>query len=76
INLTHASVKLFHEKIHAKDCDDCETQKGKIDVITRELTIEGDMDDATRQRMLEIADMCPVHRTLENEVKVKTSLTD
>ena len=61
-------------KIHAKDCEDCETHNGKVDVITRSLSIEGDMDEATRARMVEIADMCPVHRTLENEVKIRTTL--
>lgn len=74
IRLTHAGVRLSHEKIHAKDCEDCETRNGKVDVITRSLSIEGDMDEATRARMVEIADMCPVHRTLENEVKIRTTL--
>ena len=74
IRLTHAGVRLSHEKIHAKDCEDCETRNGKVDVITRSLSIEGDMDEATRARMVEIADMCPVHRTLENEVKIRTKL--
>ena len=75
IDLTHASVKLSHQKVHAKDCETCETTKGKVDIISRELTIEGNMDAETRARMLEIADMCPVHRSLENEVKVETTLT-
>ena len=74
IRLTHAGVRLSHEKVHAKDCEDCETRNGKVDVITRSLSIEGDMDEATRARMVEIADMCPVHRTLENEVKIRTTL--
>ena len=74
IRLTHAGVRLSHEKVHAKDCEDCETRSGKVDVITRSLSIEGDMDEATRARMVEIADMCPVHRTLENEVKIRTTL--
>lgn len=69
-------VRLSHEKIHAKDCADCETKKGKVDVITREVVIVGDLDDAQRTRLLEIADMCPVHRTLHSEVQVKTVAAD
>jgi putative redox protein len=67
-------VRLSHEKIHARDCDDCETKQGKIDLIERELEITGDLDTAQRQRLLEIADMCPVHRTLDSENKIVTRL--
>lgn len=68
------TVRLKHEKIHAKDCDACETEKGKIDFIEREIELEGDLDDEQRLRLLEIADRCPVHRTLHNEVHVATRL--
>ena len=72
--LDKVSVLLSHSKVHADDCADCETKEGKIDEITREITITGDLDDDQRARLLEIADKCPVHRTLENEVKVRTAL--
>ncbi|MBT4741548.1 MAG: OsmC family protein, partial [Rhodospirillaceae bacterium] len=72
--LDKVSVLLSHTKIHADDCADCETKEGKIDEITREITITGDLDDDQRARLLEIADKCPVHRTLEREVKVRTAL--
>ena len=70
--LDKVSVRLSHEKIHAEDCRDCETQNGKVDVIEREVIMHGDLDDATRARLLEIADKCPVHKTLHSEVKIVT----
>ncbi len=72
--LDRVLVHLRHEKVHAEDCADCETKEGKIDHITREIEIEGDLDDEQRQRLLEIADKCPVHKTLEGEIKVESSL--
>jgi uncharacterized OsmC-like protein/alpha-beta hydrolase superfamily lysophospholipase len=69
-------VRLRHDKVHAKDCADCETRDGKIDEITRELTVTGDLDDEQRQRLLEIADKCPVHRTLTSEIKIRTRLVE
>jgi putative redox protein len=67
------SVSLDHEKRHADDCVDC-GPGDKIDVFTRYIEIEGDLDEDQRARMLEIADKCPVHRTLENGAKVETHL--
>jgi len=72
--LTGATVRLEHSKIHVRDCEDCETEGGRVDQITRVLTLEGDLDEVQRARLLEIADKCPVHRTLHNEVKVRTEL--
>jgi len=74
--LENVSVKLKHDKIHAVDCEDCETREGKLDLIERAMTISGALDDEQRQRLLAIADKCPVHRTLHSEVKVATVLTD
>jgi len=74
--LDKVAVRLRHKKIHARDCDDCETIEGKIDLINRELEITGDLDEDQRQRLLEIADMCPVHRTLDSENKIVTRLSD
>ncbi len=75
IALDAVTVKVIHRKMHAEACADCESEDGRIDEFRRELTLEGDLDDAQRQRMLEIADRCPVHQTLHGEVKVRTSLT-
>lgn len=67
------SVRLEHEKKHAEDCIDC-GPRDRIDVFTRYIEIEGNLDEDQRARMLEIADKCPVHRTLENGAKVETHL--
>lgn len=70
------SCRVRHDKVHAADCSDCETTDGKVDVFEREIAIEGDLDDTQRRRMLEIADRCPVHRTLESEIRVRSRLVD
>jgi putative redox protein len=72
--LEHVSIDLRHEKIHAEDCAHCTTEKGRIDRIEVEVTLQGPLDDEQRQRLLEIAHKCPVHRTLQNEVDMPTSL--
>lgn len=73
--LDRISVKLRHEKIHAEDCEDCETREGKIDHIERELAFEGEqLTSEQRHRLLEIANKCPVHRTLKSEIDITTSL--
>ena len=69
--LDRVTVRLDHEKRHAEDCTDCEPGD-KIDVFTRGILIEGDLDETQRARLIEIADRCPVHRTLEAEAVVKT----
>lgn len=70
--LEHVSVRLSHQKIHAQDCAECETREGKVDRIEREIEITGDLDEAQRTRLMEIADKCPVHRTLHAEVSIVT----
>jgi putative redox protein len=72
--LERVTVTLQHEKIHAEDCAECETKEGRIDRIARSLTLEGSLDEAQQAKLLEIADKCPVHRTLEGEVLVETKL--
>lgn len=74
--LDKAEVVLRHDKIHARDCEDCETGSGKIDEIRREIRLHGGLSEAERARLLEIADKCPVHRTLHAEVKVRSRLAD
>ena len=68
------AVRLSHRRVHARDCVDCETKEGKIDEITRDITIEGDVPDAVRARLMEIADKCPVHQTLTHEIKIRSRL--
>ena len=72
--LRRVGVELQHDKVHATDCAECETREGRIDKIERVLTLEGELDDAQRQRLLEIANKCPVHRTLHSEVWIPTTL--
>lgn len=74
--LEKAVVRLKHDKIHAEDCADCETKDGRVDRIERTIELTGDLDDEQRTRLLEIVDKCPVHRTLENEVKVEARLAE
>src|SRR5262249_26695279 len=70
--LERVSVQLRHAKIYAEDCADCETKHGMLDRIERVISLEGVLDEAQRQRLMEIADMCPVHRTLTSEIKIET----
>ena len=70
--LKRVSVRLSHNKIHAQDCASCETKDGMLDRIDRVITLEGALDDAQRKRLLEIADKCPVHRTLKSEIEIRT----
>jgi putative redox protein len=72
--LEEATVRLNHEKIHAEDCADCDQTDGKVDRIEREIDVTGDLTDEQRQRLLEIANKCPVHRTLHSEIHVESSL--
>jgi len=74
LNLESATVRVEHDKIHAEDCEDCESGGGKIDEFRRTISLEGDLTDEVRNRMLEIADRCPVHRTLHGEIKVRSKL--
>jgi uncharacterized OsmC-like protein/alpha/beta superfamily hydrolase len=74
--LEAVEVRLSHQKIHAQDCADCETKDAKIDEIRRELTLIGTLDAEQRQKLLEIAEKCPVHRTLHSPLRVVTTLTD
>lgn len=72
--LEGVSVRLTHNKIHAKDCADCETKVGKIDKFEREIELSGKLNAEQRQKLLEIANKCPVHQTLHSEVLIKTRL--
>lgn len=74
LDLQSITVRVKHDKIHAKDCSDCETTVGKIDEFQRSIAFEGRLTEEQTTRLLQIADMCPVHRTLHGEVKVRTRL--
>jgi uncharacterized OsmC-like protein/alpha-beta hydrolase superfamily lysophospholipase len=70
--LERVSVRLVHNRIHAEDCLNCETEEGILDRIDRNITMEGPLDAEQRKRLLEIANKCPVHRTLESEIEIRT----
>ena len=72
--LQGVEVRLRHSKIHAADCAECETKEGKLDRIERELVLTGPLDGDPRARLLEIADKCPVHRTLTSEISIVSRL--
>ncbi|OLT05868.1 osmotically inducible protein C [Pseudonocardia sp. CNS-004] len=71
--LDDVTVSLRHSRIHAEDCANCETQAGMLDRIERVIQLDGDLDDDQRKRLLEIADRCPVHRTLQSEIVIDTT---
>jgi uncharacterized OsmC-like protein/fermentation-respiration switch protein FrsA (DUF1100 family) len=70
--LDRVTVTLKHSKIHAEDCEECETREGMLDQIEREISIEGALDAEQRKKLMEIADKCPVHRTLHSEIRIVT----
>jgi putative redox protein len=72
--LAKAVVRLTHNKIHANDCEGCETNSGKVDRIEREIELFGELDENQRERLLEIAERCPVHKTLHSEVDIISRL--
>ncbi len=74
--LETVAVHLSHEKIHAADCDDCERNEGRVDIIQRVVEVTGDLSATQRTRLLEIANKCPVHRTLHGEIKVRSRLAE
>jgi putative redox protein len=76
LDFESAEVRVTHGRIHADDCADCEQRDGMVHEFQRELVLEGNLSDAQRNRMVEIADRCPVHKTLHNEISIKTRLAD
>ncbi len=70
--LEHVSVDVTHDKIHASDCDHCAGGDHKIDQFRRTIRLTGDLDDDQREKLMAIADRCPVHRTLEGEIEIVT----
>ena len=74
LDVERVTCEVTHDRIHADDCTECEDSKRKVDRLTRVIAIEGNLDEDQRARMLDIADRCPVHRTLENEIRVESRL--
>ncbi len=75
-DLQNVEVHSSHDKIHMEDCSNCETAVSKIDTFQRAIKLSGDLDERQKSRLLEIADKCPVHRTLEGETKILTKLIE
>jgi putative redox protein len=75
IPLTGATIRLRHDRVHAEDCEKCETERGLLSRITREIELAGDLDDGQRAKLMLIADKCPVHRTLSSEIVIETRET-
>lgn len=76
IDLQDIRVELHHSRVHADDCADCEQQKALIDVMTRSIHLTGNLTDQQRSRLLEIANQCPVHKTLQGKIRIDTNLLD
>ena len=73
LRLDRVAVRLRHAKVHAADCETCEGKEAKVDRIERGIVLEGELDAQERARLLEIADKCPIHRTLTAGVEIATS---
>ena len=73
--LRGVQVRLAHSNIHAEDCVVCDTKQGALDKIEAEISLIGDLSEDQRQRLMEIADRCPIHRTLISEMQIRTTLT-
>jgi uncharacterized OsmC-like protein len=72
--LADVTVRLRHSRIHAEDCADCETKQGMLDRIESAITLAGDLTGEQRDKLLEIAGKCPVHRTLTSKIDIRTTL--
>jgi uncharacterized OsmC-like protein len=72
--LDQVEVVVKHDRIHAEDCVDCETETGKVDQLSLEIKLSGELDETQRSRLLEIAERCPVHRTLKSEIRIESTL--
>ena len=70
--LQTVSVRLSHDKVHVRDCESCDTKVSILDHIDRAITLEGPLDDEQRKRLMEIADKCPVHKTLQSKIDITT----
>jgi putative redox protein len=69
--LESVTVRLHHSRIHAVDCANCETKEGKIDRIDLVIELQGPLSEEQRLRLTQIAERCPVRRTLESEIEIR-----
>jgi uncharacterized OsmC-like protein len=76
IALDTVRTSVTFERVHAEDCRDCETGEGRVERFDRTIHLSGDIDDEDRTRLLSIANRCPVHRTLDGQIEIRTRLTD
>src|SRR4029453_3701040 len=72
--LEDVEVRLSHQRDYARDCEDCDTKPVQIDLIERRITLKGKLDEAQRTRLFEIAEKCPVHRTLTGTIRIEDTL--
>lgn len=72
LNLDEVSVRVRHDRVHEKDCENCEEEGKRIDRLRREISLSGNLAEQDRQRLIEIADRCPVHKTLSNKILIET----
>jgi uncharacterized OsmC-like protein len=75
MDLKRITVKLRHYRVHVEDCVDCESKPNFLFHIDREIRVEGKLTEEQKRRLLEIAEHCPVHRTLTSKIEIKTTLT-
>jgi putative redox protein len=76
ISLNNIEVEISHKRIHAEDCNDCHKQEGTVDVIDKIIKLEGNLTEQERTKLMEIADKCPVHKSLKNEIVIHSKLVD
>ncbi len=76
MDLEEVEVRLTQEKIHAEDCRDCKSKEGFVQKINVSVKFKGNLSEQQKGRLFEIAEKCPVHKTLVNEIKIKTNLLD
>lgn len=74
IHLDSLQIILIHDKIHAQDCENCETKEGRVDRIKRRLFFSGNLSDEEKAKLAEVAAKCPVHQTLTHEVKIEDEI--
>ncbi|OGO50630.1 MAG: hypothetical protein A2148_00720 [Chloroflexi bacterium RBG_16_68_14] len=73
-DLAEVSIHLTHDRVHAQDCQDCEEETGKVELIRRDISIRGQISEEQKERLLEIANLCPVHKTLTSGSKIVSSI--
>lgn len=74
--LEHVTVSLWHTRIHARDCAECETKEGMLDRIDMRIELSGELTQPQRDKLMEIAGKCPVHRTLKSEIDIRKHPAD